>query len=76
MASTLGNSGDYEQSISIDCIYENGLDNVRLGIFIEGLGYSWTVLADYGPSIPYQPSYLGGGSTNGSLTYFWMHKIA
>jgi hypothetical protein len=63
---------DYEVSISIDCIYVNGTDNnIRVGIFLEGTGASWTVTADYGPSLAHQPN-----KTSTNLTYFWMHKIA
>jgi len=74
ISTSLGtNPGDYEVSISIDCVYKNGSSNIRLGVFIEGLGYSWRVAGDYGPAAAFQPSY---GSVPGSLTYFWMHRIA
>jgi hypothetical protein len=63
---------NYEVSISIDCIYTNtDNDNIRVGIFLEGTGASWTVTADYGPSLAHQPN-----KTSTNLTYFWIHKIA
>jgi hypothetical protein len=63
-------STDYEESISVNCIFKPQ-DNVRVAIFIEGTGTSWTVAGDYGPSTSDQPNF---NSTK--ITYFWIHQIA